>query len=525
MITNTVAENTKQVPKVIWPVFIFSIGLITFFVIYGLMTKNQTDSALLNSLTMVMDHLAWLYLLLGFIGVLLCLWLCFSKWGNIRFGDVDDKPDFGTLSWVGMICTACIATSIMFWGSTEWVFYYTSPPFHLEPRSIEAAEFAASYGMFHWGFTAWAIYALPTLPLAYLIYNRKRTLFRISMALTGVVNERYLKGNIAAFIDGLMVLGQVGGICVALGTGPAMISLVLGSLFNFQPSLVFDVCLISSWVVLFFICTTLGMERGMKNLSNLNLIVAIGFFILVLILGPTLFILKGFTNSVGVIVHNYIKMSLWTDPFGSSRFPEDWTGFFWIWWMVAAPFMAIFMARISKGRTVRELILANMLGGTLVCALGFSILGNTAMYLELNGLAPIINSVLNENLSSAVSKICEALPLSGLMMILFCLSAFTFMATTFNSIAYGAATVCSEKTAYDHEPALWVRMVWALALGCTAVTLRVVGGLPILKVGAGLTGIPIVVIILIMIISFFKWAKEDHAPQVHTRFREEMENR
>jgi len=524
MTTDVPVKTPSKAPKVIWPVFIFSIGLIIFFVVYGLMTKDQTDSALLNSLTVVMNNLAWLYLLLGFGGVALCVWLCFSKWGNIKFGDVDDRPDFNTLSWVGMICTACIATSIMFWGSTEWVFYYTSPPFHLEPKSIAASEFAAAYGMFHWGFTAWAIYALPTLPLAYLIYNRKRTLFRISMALTGVINEKHLKGNVAAFIDGLMVLGQVGGICVALGTGPAMISAVLGSLFDFQPSLAFDIGLISTWVILFFICTTLGMEKGMKNLSNINLILAIGFFILVLILGPTLFIFKGFTNSVGVILQNYFKMSLWADPFGASRFPEDWTGFFWIWWMVAAPFMAIFMARISKGRTVRELILANMLGGSLVCALGFSILGNTAMYLEINGLAPIVHSVLNENLSSAVSKILSALPLSGMLMVLFCISAFTFMGTTFNSIAYGAATVCSEKNAYDHEPALWVRMVWALALGGTAVTLRVVGGLPILKVGAGLTGIPIVIIIGIMVVSFFKWAREDRAAQVHTRYREELEN-
>ncbi len=522
MSTPTVANVEKKTPKVIWPVFIFSFGLILLFIGYGLANQGNPNSLLVRIAAVVQSHVAWLYLLVTFSAWILCIGLCVSKWGNIKFGEVDDKPEFSTFTWVGMITTACLATSIMFFGSTEWVFYYTSPPFHLEPGSIEATEFAASYGMFHWGTLAWAIYVVPTLPIAYLIYNRKRTLFRVSMGMSGVFGEKHFHGNLGAFLDGLMVIGIIGGTSVGLGTGPGMINSVIGNLFGFEPGLGFDIFMICTWVLLFFLVSCLGLKKGMARLSDINIYVAIGFFALILLLGPTLTILKGLVNSIGVIGQNIFKMSLWTDPYGASNFPEDWTGFMWAWWVVGAPFTGIFLARISKGRTVRELILANIVGGAFACFIAFAILTNTAIYLEVNGLAKIVDTVMNDNLSGATSVILEALPFGSFLMVVFIISAWLFMGTTFNSIAYGASTVCSDKTAYDHEPSLWLRFAWALAIAGVAISVRLVTGLKILETGSIMTGVPILIIIALLVASFFKMAGKDRAHIIHTRYRQQQ---
>lgn len=489
---------------------IFWAGLVMIFIITVpiLLAPEKITVVFSMILSFITGKFGWLYLW-GTVALFLLLgWLAFGKYGNIKFGDADEKPEYSLISYLAMFFTAGIGVGLMYWGPIEWAYNYISPPFGMDPLSVEAGDWANAYPMFHWGFTAWAIYCLPALPLAYAFHVRKESTLRISNACRGVIGK-HADGTLGKIIDVCFMFGLVGAVGTSLGLGSPLVAEGVAHLFSIERTLNLDIIIVLCWTALFGTSVFLGLNKGIKRLSTVNTYLFLGLSLFVIIFGPTFFILSAFTDSVGIILQNFIRMSFYTDAIGQSGFPQGWTIFYWAWWVAYAPFMGVFVAKISKGRTMKQVILAQCIGGTLGTWMSFAILGNTALYFELNQIVPVVDILNESGAPAAIVSIMTALPLGTTVLVVFLVLAFIFLATTIDSSAYALASVASKELHPDQEPARWHRFFWAILLATVAITLLYVGGLNTLQTLAIITSFPVVFILIIMAVSFLKWLKED----------------
>ena len=528
-----------QGPKVDKFIFWVALAVIVCFSLPLVLFPAEGKAVLGTVLSWSTKTLGWAYLWFTIAAFGILIYYAFGKYGHVRFGGPDARPEFSLASWVAMLFCAGIGASVMYWGTIEWAYYYSGPPFGIEPRTQEATEWAAMYGLFHWGFTAWAVYCIPTLPLAYLYWNRKRPVLRLSTACEGVIGKRVASGVPGKVIDILFMFGLIGGVGTSIGLGTPMLSAGLAELFGFERSFGLDVVVIAIWGLIFGFSVYSGLEKGIKVLSDINLwliLVILGFTFL---FGPTIFILDTFTNSIGLLVQNFVEMSFYVDPIGKAdnfiqaasdgksyvdaggTFPEWWTIFYWAWWIAYAPFMGLFVARISRGRTIRELIAAEIIGGSLGCWIFFAVLGNTSMFFQLDGTLDLSQMVADGQAPEAIIATIVAvgdriLPLGVPLLAIFVVLAFIFGATTMDSSAYTLSTVATEEQGEPLEPARWHRFFWAIMLAVVSLSLMFAGGrdsLSALQSASVVVALPLMVVLIIMTMSFMRWLKEDHGEE------------
>lgn len=486
--------------------FWISFGTIFFIIALCLMNVERAREISNALFSFVTQKFGLAFLWGGFASLLVLAWVSMSKFGNIRLGN--GKPDFSTLSWFGMIFTASIACNTCLWGVIEWSYYYTSTPLAVEPKTMAAAEIASMYPLFHNGFTPWGFYGLVALPMAYCIWIKKRSVLKLSDACEGVLGKRS-KGWLGTVIDVFFVFGAVAGIGTSLGMGTPMISTCLNDVFGIEKSFSLDVAIVVIWTLLFVTSVWFGLEKGLKKVSDANLYLAIGLILFIFIAGPTLFILSNFTNSFSLLITKFVRMSLWTDPIAKSGFPEGWTIFFWAWWVAYSPFTGMFIARISKGRTIREMIICSVVGGALGCWTIFAILGNTSMHYELNGSIAMSRIIQEKGMYDALIVFLNALPFSKIVIIVWTIVGFLFMATTLSASAYSIGAATSTELKGNQEPARWNRTFWAVILAVVALTLMLMGGLKVLQTASIVGALPLLGILVLVMASFFKWVKKD----------------
>ncbi len=503
--------NGPQIDKTIfWVSLIVIAGLVLPLII----APEAGQEFLGGLLAITTGKLGWTYLwfTIGSFGIL--VYFAMGKYAHVRFGGPDAEPEFALPSWIAMLFCAGIGAAVLYWGTIEWAYYYTGPPLGIEPKTAKAAEFAAMYGMFHWGFTAWAVYCIPTLPLAYMLWNRKRSVLRLSAACEGLIGKKAANGLIGKLIDILFMFGLIGGVGTSMGLGTPMLSAGIAELFSVERSFMLDVVVVIIWAAIFGASVYSGLEKGIKRLSDLNLILILVVLGFTFLFGPTVFMISSFTNSVGLLVQNFIYMSFWMDPIEKGGFPEGWTIFYWAWWIAYAPFMGLFVARISRGRTIRQLIVAEVVGGTMGCWIFFAILGNTSMYFDLNGIVPISDILANTGAPEAIIATITALPLGILVLIVFVVLAFIFGATTLDSSAFTLAAVATEEqTGEIQEPARWHRLFWAFVLAGVSLSLMYLGGLKPLQTASIVVALPLMGVLIVMVLSFKKWLEEDYGDE------------
>ncbi|HEY4554669.1 MAG TPA: BCCT family transporter, partial [Bacillaceae bacterium] len=389
-----------------------------------------------------------------------------------------------------------------------------TPPYGLPGKTVEAAGFASTYGMFHWGFSAWAIYCVPSIPIAYAIYVKGQQSYRLSNACRGIIGDK-ADGLLGKIIDVCFMFGLIGGIGTSLALGTPLIAEGIHHLFGVKKTLTLNLMIVVVLMIFFCICLYFGLKKGLKLLSDWNLYLYIGIAVFIFIFGPTAFIIATFTDSVGILLQNFFRMSLYTDPVGKSGFSESWTLFYWGWWFSYAPFTGMFAARISKGRTIKGLILGQLAGGTLGCWLAFAIFGNTSMYFELNNIVPVLDILQKEGAPAAILASLNALPLGGIVMVLYLLVAAIFLATTVNSAAYTLSDVASINLKEGEEPARWYRVFWGIVLTSISIVLMYGDGLEALQTLSIITALPLVFVMLLMIFSFMRWIREDEKAGIH----------
>ena len=455
---------------------------------------------------------------LGFL-----FWLSFSQHGSIVLGFEDEKPQFSLYSWVCMLFCAGVATGILYFGTIEWTYYYKSPPYGATPGSIEAINWAATYGMFHWGLTGWAFYALPAVAIGYFYYIKKVPYLRLSTSCHGILGDR-AEGSLGRIIDITFMFGMIGSVGTSIGLGTPMISAGLCGLFGLEGSFGLNLIVVLIVTIIFATTVYVGIEKGIKRLADVNMALAIFLLIFVLFAGPTVFILKMGTNSIGLMFQNFIRMSTWTDPLTESRFVEDWTVFYWAWWIAVGPFMGIFLAQISRGRTIRQVVLGSLFFGSFGCAVYYIVLGNYALHLEMNQIVPIMETLAQKGPPSAIIAVIASLPLGKVMLLLFCVVSIVFMATTYNSSSYAMASCASSKIRTGQNPAKWHRLFWAFALVLLPLTLMFVGDLDSegfkskafdsLKTASLVVSLPLLGVYIMMAISLVKGLKKnDRRPE------------
>lgn len=502
-------ENTKLMD---WPTFIGALALLVFTAVPLVAFPEQGEAIILSANEFLTKNYGVLYLLMGLGVFIFLMYIAFSKYGKIKLGDASVKPEFSTITWAAMLFCAGIGSSVLYWGTIEWAYYYTAPPFGAEPQSKEAIQWASTYGIFHWGPIAWAIYCLPALPISYFYYVKKKPVLKISEACRPVLGKK-VDGPIGKIIDVLFMFGLLGGAGTTLAMGTPLIASGIERLTGYEASLTMQTVILLICTIIFGFSAYSGLRKGIKILSDLNLWLSFVLLGFVFIAGPTLFLTETTTSSIGLMLDNFFRMSTWVEPFNDlgpferTGFPEGWTVFYWAWWLVYAPFIGLFVAKISRGRTIREMIIGTVLYGSIGCILFFGILGNYGLYLELSGQYSAVTVLAEQGAPAAIIGIISQLPFSTFAIGLFVILAIIFLATTFDSGSYILASVV-QKEVVD-EPMRWNRLFWAFGLSVLPLTLMYLGGLSTLQTASIIGGFPLIIITVILAVSFMKAVKQD----------------
>ncbi|WP_210122432.1 MULTISPECIES: BCCT family transporter [unclassified Staphylococcus] len=505
----------ERVKVMDWTTFIGS-SLILLIAVIPMMVFPKASQDIITHLNEVVSStLGSIYLLIGLATLIFVLYIAFGKYGNVTLGKATDKPEFNNFSWAAMLFCAGIASDILYWGVIEWAFYYQDPPHGGKGMTDSALNYATMYGMFHWGPIAWATFVLPALAIGYLVFIKKKPVYKISQTMRPILRSQ-TDGIIGKIVDILFIFGLLGGAATSLALGVPMISAGIEKLTGIGDSMLMRSIILFTITAVFAYSSYSGLKKGIKVLSDANIILSFVLLGFVFIVGPTVFIMETSITGMGNMIKNFFQMATWIEPFGGiggrkeTNFPQQWTIFYWSWWIVYAPFIGLFIARISKGRTLKEIVLGTIVYGTLGCALFFGIFGNYAVYLQITGSFDVIHFLNTHGTEATIIEVMHQLPFPNLIIVLFLLSAFLFLATTFDSGSYILAAASQKKVI--GEPLKANRLYWAFALCLLPFGLMLVGGeraLEVLKTASLLASVPLLAIFVMMMISFLRTLSED----------------
>ena len=499
------AENQ---PKPDWPIFLSALAILLSACLPLFLFPEASEEVISGSYKWITQQLGLFYLW-GGIGVLLfCGWIVASPYGAIRLGDQNSKPQFSTYSWASMLFCAGVATGILYWGTIEWAFYYETPPFGVEPRSDEAIRWASVFGIFHWGPTGWAFYCLPALAIGHAYYCKGIPRIRVSTACHAVLGSHTDK-TIGKLFDICFMMGLLGAAGTSLGFGTPMIAVGISHIFGIEPTYWLTVVIAILCTGIFGTSVYLGLEKGIRRLSNINMAMTLVLLAFVLMAGPTRQLLQMGASGLGRIGGNFIKMHALNGPFDQVHyeFAREWTVFYWAWWIAVGPFMVLFIAQISRGRTFRQIIVGTLTLGSFGCAIFYMVLGNYALSLQQQGLQDVV-AVNNTDTPTAIISVIATLPMTKFVVPYFCLISLVFLATTYDSASYALASSASTVIDESQPPARWHRLFWAfmLALLPTALLMGDTGRgrLDSLQTASLIASVPLSVIYVVMGVSLVK---------------------
>ena len=477
--------------------FFPSAALIIFFVLFTLIYQESVSVFFELVQAFIAAKFGWLYVVGVNVILIFCIYLAFSRFKNIRLGGPDCKPEFSTWAWISMLFNAGIGLVLMFYSVAEPILHFSNPPYG-EAGTIDAAQNALNLSYLHWGLHGWAIYALMGLSIAFFSYNKGLPL-GIRWVLYPLLGDR-LKGPIGHFIDTMAVVATMFGLATTLGLGIQHINSGMHHLFGIVESTNVQVILIAIITVFATISVVSGLHKGVQILSKIASIMAVLLMIFMLVVGPTLFILGSTIQSTGYYLQNIISTATWMEVYKGTTWMSSWTIFYWGWWFAWAPFVSLFIARISKGRTIKELIIGVVLVPSVVSISWISIFGSTAFHIELFGKGNITAAV-NENITTALFSLLEHFPLSYFSILFVVIAGIIFFVTSSDS---GSLVIDFITSGGREKTSVWLRVFWALAEGLVAATLVYGGGLIALQTGSLVTGLPVCILMLVLCYSILK---------------------
>nr|WP_325179581.1 BCCT family transporter [uncultured Oscillibacter sp.] len=441
-------------------------------------------------------------------GVVLLAAIAFTKYGRIRLGE--GAPEYSTFKWIAMMMSCGLGSATCYWAFIEWAYYAGTPGLSIEPLSQRAYEMSVTYTMFHWGFSAWTLYALVGIPIAYHFHVRKNA----SLSMSGMVSKiTGLKqdGIVCRIIDVVFIFICFGGLSITLGVSVPLVTDVLCSVIGIQSSFIMNLVIIIALSVIYSLSSYIGIQKGMAKISDWNVKLVILFTIGVVVCGPTLFILNNVTQSFGLMMQNFVHMSLFTDPVGQSGFPGAWTVFYWLYWITYAPFTGVFIAKVSKGRTIRSVILNTLVSGSVGCFLYFGVLGSLGLERQLSGAVDMIGMLAEGGDTAAIIQVMRSLPGGPVFMILFCVSSLLFLATTLDGAAFTMASTSTVGLKQGEDPHPFLRLFWCIMLSLVPLTMILIGAsLDTIKSCAFITAVPVIFIMLVLLYGWLRWMRQDY---------------
>jgi glycine betaine transporter len=492
-------------------VFGISVGISVLFVLWGVFFTDNLASVASTVLGYLITTYGWVFILATFGFLVFALYLAFSRYGRVRLGGDEDRPEFSTVAWVAMMFSAGMGIGLMFFGVAEPILHFATPPHGLASAGSEdAARVAMQYSYFHWALHPWAIYAVVGLALAYSTFRKGRRNL-ISSAFYPLLGDR-VDGPIGKAIDILAIFATLFGTATSLGLGALQINGGLSYVWGVPDSVTVAILIIVGITALFTISAVTGVHRGIKYLSEINMILAAVLLLFLLVVGPTVFILNTFTESLGAYVSNLITMSFRTAAFGEAEWLAAYTLFYWAWWISWTPFVGMFIARISRGRTIREFVFGVLLIPSVVSFVWFAVLGGTAINLDLSG-GTNIAAVAGESPANALFATLNELPLAVIASLL----AIILVALFFISGADAGAVVLSILSSGGVlRPRTAVLVIWGVLTGLAASVLLLVGGptgLEALQQASIIAAAPFLIVMIVMCYALFKELRGERVPE------------
>jgi choline/glycine/proline betaine transport protein len=451
----------------------------------------------------------WYYVLVVTGVLILTLLILASPARHIRLGGPDADPEFSRLGWFGMLFAAGMGIGLVYFGVAEPLYHYSSP-LRSEPESLEAVTEAMRISFFHWGLHAWGIYIILALAVAYAHYNRGLPLAPRSV-LEPLIGKR-IHGPIGDLTDIICTVGTLLGVATSLGLGAMQINASLARFFDLPETTTVQIGLIAGITAIATVSVVSGVKNGVQFLSRVNLYLVFGLMLFVLVAGPTLYIVELLVSASGHYVQNLPQMSLYLDPGADSEWQTTWTLFYWGWWISWSPFVAIFVARISKGRTIREFILGVLLVPTALTFLWFAIFGGTALSAQQAENGADLLSAVQENEAASLQAALGTLPLAQVSTIVATIVILLFFVTSSDS---GSLVDDMVTSGGDPHPPKAQRVFWAVSEGAVAVTLLLLGGLTAIRNAAISLGLPMS--ILLIAAGFALWRNLQNDPAAKTK--------
>lgn len=496
-------------PKVNKPVFITSSVLIVGFIIFGSLF-SETAAALFSFLqAFIAEKFRWLFIILFNMALVFCIYLTASRYGDIRLGKQTERPQYSLFSWIAMLFSAGIGIGLVYWGTAEPLYHFMAPPLG-EAETLESAKQAMNLSFLHWGLHAWAIYTIVALSLAYFHFRRGLPL-SIRSTLYPILGQR-IYGKWGHTVDILAVFGTIFGVVTSLGLGVMQINAGLEGLFGIPSTLAVQFIIIAFVTSLACGSLMLGLDKGIKRLSDINMGLTGILLAFMVILGPTLFIFDSFIENVGNYLANIVTLSTWSEAYSNTDWQSAWTIFYWAWWVSWSPFVGVFIARISRGRTIREFVFGVLLIPMTILFFWFTTFGGVAIQMELLAgmnpevVSPGLVTAVQADYGSAIFKLVEYYPLTKPITLLIVVMIVLWFVTSSDSASF----VIDMLTAGgDTNPPKIQRLFWALMQGLIAAILLAAGGLDALQAAAIVAGLPFALVIFVMMYALLRGMSRD----------------
>lgn len=484
-------------------VFAIALAVLALLVLAGSVAPDRLSASMRVALNDTIAYGGWFYLLVVFFVVAFLVYLFFSRFAQLRIGGEDAEPEFSAPTWFAMLFSAGMGIGLVFWGAAEPIAHLATPPEGIAPMSNAAARASLRYSFFHWGLHPWAIYAVLGLALAWFKFNR---------GARGLISEllrplfgRVIDGWLGRAVDILAILATAIGVATSLGFGALQIGAGLNHVFGLPQTAATRLGIIAVALVLYLFSSTTGLHRGIKWLSNLNMVLALALLLAFFVFGPTGFIFDAFTSTLGQYLNNLPAMSLRMTPFARGTWVADWTIFYWAWWISWAPFVGAFIARVSLGRTIREFIAGVLAVPALLSFVWFAALGGTALHIQLAGTADLVAAYAS-GAEQVLFQALDVLPWAKLMAVLASALLLSFFVTSADSATLVLAMMSSHG---ELDPPAWKKLVWGVAQAAVAAILLLAGGLDGLRSMAIISALPFALVLVAVCFSLLRVLRQE----------------
>jgi len=485
------------------PVFLVSVGVMAVFILACTIFTRSTRSFFQWVQVAITHHFSWVFTFATSLILLAMVYLLFSPIGKIRLGRPEDKPEFSNVTWFAMLFSAGMGIGLVFWSIAEPISHYTDPPYGLG-HTPEAARQAMRITFFHWGFHAWAVYCLVGLALSFFAF-RKGLPLTIRSVFYPVLGDR-IYGFWGHAIDTFAVVSTMFGVCTSLGLGAMQVNAGLNFINGWEESVSHQVLLIAGITAIATTSVVLGLVKGISRLSHFNLWLSALFLLAVLGMGPTLFLFESFAFTLGDYLQKILTLGVWSETMVDEDWRASWTTFYWAWWVAWSPFVGMFIARVSRGRTIREFVFGVLVAPCLATFAWLSVFGGTALHME--GQQQIhLSHAVSANVSQALFVTLQNLPLQGITVLIAVVLIITYFVTSSDS---GSLVIDIITAGGDQDPPKIQRVFWAITEGVIAILLLVFGGLKALQTAAIASGFPFSFILLGMGFCLFKALRREH---------------